>query len=588
MRFSLYLLSIAGALTACTHTNPLYQSGSAPQPALADLKPGAERSQYEARAANYMVSTQGDAATKAGVSALRRGGNAIDAATAVSFAISVERPQSTGLGGGGFMLLHFASGAKTFAVDFREKAPAAAREKMFLDAKGEVLPDISTDTPLSSGVPGLVAGVLEIQAKYGKLKLAEVLEPAIELAERGFPVYPDLAEALEDRKAVLALYPDSRKIFFRTDGTPLRTGDLLVQKDLANTLREIARGGRDAFYKGGIAEAIAASHKTHKGLITRKDLEAYNVVWREPVWGEYKGLRVASMPPPSSGGTHVIEILNILEGVDLANNGPNSPQAIHLTASAMQRAFADRASYLGDMDFVKVPVQGLVSKEYARKLRAGIHSNIATPSRDLKAGNPWPFHNPYESKQTTHFTVMDKEGNTVASTQTINTEFGSGLVAEGTGIVLNNEMDDFSAKPGALNAYGAVGSRQNAIAPGKRPLSSMSPTIVFRDGKPVLALGTPSGTRIINCVTQTILNYFEHKLPLYESVASVRYHHQWAPDEIRVDPPGFSPTLTQKLRAMGHSVRVASLGCQVNAIAREGSQLHGVADPRGEGMSLGQ
>lgn len=588
MRFPVLVLTFIVALTACSHTNPLHVNSPSPDLPFAEQKAGAERGQYEARASRFMVATQGAASTRAGAKMFELGGNAIDAAAAVSFAISVERPQSTGIGGGGFMLLHFRAKRETVAVDFREKAPARASERMFLDKKGEPVPRLSLDTPLSSGVPGLVAGIIEVHAKYGKLKLAAVLAPAIELAENGFPVYPDLAEDLETRKEILALYPDSRKIFLKADGSPLRTGDLLVQKDLAATLRKIAKGGRDAFYKGEIADAIAASHARHKGLITKQDLESYNVVWRQPVWGDYKGYSIASMPPPSSGGVHVIEILNILEGLDFAQNGPTSPTAIHLTASAMQRAFADRAAYLGDSDFVKVPVAGLLTKDYARTLRAEIHPTIAAPSRDLKAGNPWPFQNPHESKQTTHFTIMDSDGNTVASTQTINTEFGSGLVAEGTGILLNNEMDDFSAKPGAINAFGAVGSRQNAIAPGKRPLSSMSPTIVFQKGRPILALGTPSGTRIITCVTQTILNYLEYKMPLYDAVASVRYHHQWSPDEIRVDPPGFSPTLTQKLRAMGHSVRVDSLGCQVNAIAREGSQLLGVADPRGEGMSYGK
>lgn len=536
-----------------------------------------------------MITTQGEASSNAGKRAFALGGNAIDAAIAISFAISVERPQSTGIGGGGFMLMYFADTKETIAVDFREMAPALAHEKMYLDKNGEVVPRLSLDGSLSVGVPGLVAGLYEIHKKYGALKWEDVVAPAIELAEDGFPVYPHLTEAITHRAETLQKFPDSKKLFFTAAGEPLPVGRTLKQPDLAKTLRAIQKKGRDGFYKGWVAEKIVASQKETGGLIRMEDLSGYEVKFRKPVWGEFRSYKIASMPPPSSGGTHVIQILNILEGYPLEEHGPFAEQTVHWTASAMQRAYADRASYLGDSDFVKVPVKGLTDKKYAALLRNTIDPNLAKPSEKVKAGNPWPYSNPYESDETTHFTVMDKFGNTVSSTQTINYYFGSGIVAKGTGIVLNDEMDDFSAKPGALNVFGAVGSTKNRVQPKKRPLSSMSPTIVFSpvDNSPVMALGTPSGTRIITCVAQTMLNYLVYKMPLYDAVASLRYHHQWAPDEIRVDEPGFPEEMTFSLQKRGHSVRTRNLGCRVNAIAKENTRLIGVSDPRGEGKSIG-
>ena len=553
---------------------------------------------HVSKASRFMITTQGVKSTQAGVEIMEMGGNAIDAAAAISFAIAVERPQSTGIGGGGFMMLHLARsseggargarGAQTLAVDFREKAPLYAYHRMYLDSKDNVIPRLSMDGPLSIAVPGMVAGVIEVQKKYGKLTLKQILKPAIRLAKKGFRVYPDLAQGLQIRKKVLSKYPSSQKIFFRKDGSPLREGDLLVQKDLARSLQQIALYGKKGFYQGEVAKKIIATIKKYKGLIRQKDLDSYQVKWRKPIWGTFRGLRIASMPPPSSGGTHVIQILNILEKDHLKREGPLSPQSIHLVASAMQRAFADRATYLGDSDFVQVPLRGLIAKKYAMKWRQSIQKDFATPSNKVKPGNPWPFTHPKESNETTHFTVMDKEGNTVSSTQTINHYFGSGLVAEGTGIVLNDEMDDFSTKPGAKNLFGAIGTnRQNEIQPQKRPLSSMSPTLLFQGEEPFLALGTPSGTRIITCVTQTILNYIVHGLSLFDSIAAIRFHHQWSPDKIYVDPPGFPQKVEKTLGKMGHSLETKDLGCRMNAIAREGEILHGVADPRGEGLALG-
>ena len=382
------------------------------------------RNAYEAKAPNFMITSQGNQATQAGIKIMERGGNVVDAAVAVSFTIAVEQPQSTGIGGGGFMLLHLIKGNKTFAVDFREKAPMLAHRDMYLDKAGNVIPQLSLNGALSVGVPGMVAGVLEIQEKYGNLARQQILEPAIQLAEKGFPVNPELAKAIKAYQDVLAKYPSSKKIFFRKDGqSPLQEGDLLVQKDLANTLKRIARHGKAGFYKGPVAKKILTSMRQHKGLIRKRDLDHYNVKWRIPVWGTFRDLKIASMPPPSSGGIHLLQILSILEKDNLKEEGIYSAKSIHLTASAMQRAFADRATYLGDSDFVKVPVQGLTAKKYALKLRQSIMDHQATSSKEVKAGQPWPFNNPYESPETTHFTIMDKDGNAVSSTQTINYYF---------------------------------------------------------------------------------------------------------------------------------------------------------------------
>lgn len=548
--------------------------------------PLAENIPHKAAAEAYgrkiMISADGEASTRAGAKMNALGGNAVDAAVAASFAISVERPHSTGLGGGGFFLLHLPRQKKTLAYDFRERAPMKASRDMYLK-DGEPVPNLSLNGPLAAGTPGLVAGLVKVHRRYGRLPLATVLEPAIELAEKGFPVYRALAGALSSKREVLAAYPSSARIFLHPDGTPLAEGEILVQKDLGKTLRRIAKQGRAGFYKGPVAVAIVTENQKAGGLISHRDLDAYEVKMREPVRGSFLGHEIVSMPPPSSGGAHVIEILNMVEKDPLGAQGPASPESVHVLASAMQRAFADRAEYLGDSDFVKVPLKGLVSKEYAAELRKSFGEN-ATPSSVVKAGVP-PGAEP---EHTTHLTVMDAEGNAVSTTQTINGWFGSGFVVEGTGVFLNNEMDDFSIKPGVANLYGAIGNDKNAIAPGKRPLSSMSPAIVFREGKPFLALGSPSGTRIITCVASTIVNRIAYQMPLYDSVASVRYHHQWQPDEIRVDLPGFPPALSAALEKKGYKLNASNLGCRVAAVELENGLLHGVADPRGEGLSLGE
>jgi gamma-glutamyltranspeptidase/glutathione hydrolase len=539
----------------------------------------------EAFSKNFMISTDGEAASKAGARMLAQGGNAVDAAVASSFTISVERPHSTGLGGGGFLLLHLAKGKKTLAFDFRERAPLSAHKDMYLNENRDPVPKLSQDTALAAGVPGLVAGLVEVHRRFGKLPLAKVLEPAIELAENGFPVYPAMSIAFEDRKAVIAQYPATAAIFLKADGSTYKVGETLVQKDLAKTLREIARHGARGFYKGWVANAIVKTVGEHKGLITQQDLDIYKVKQHAPVTGTFQGHEIASMTLPSSGGAHVIQILNIIENDPLAQWGAGSAQSVHLFSSAMQRAFADRAEYLGDPEFVDVPIKGIISKKYAASLRAQIPEANAKPSTEIPPGRPMDFQEP---DHTTHLNVMDKFGNTVATTQTINGWMGSGLVAEGTGVLMNNEMDDFAIKPGVANLFGALGGDKNAIAPKKTPLSSMSPTILFKDGKPVMALGSPSGTRIITCVAQVIANRVTHGMPLYEAVSTIRYHHQWAPDEIRVDSPGFPAPLKKDLEGRGYKIKELDLGCRIAAIEAKDGMLHGVADPRGEGIALGE
>ena len=572
------LVSILLVFLSCTH-----------HPRKAPLLPLAQNvasENHQEEGSKYMITTQGPASSEAGRNILEQGGNLVDAAVAVSFALGVERPQSTGIGGGGFLLFHNASEAKTLAVDFRETAPGKSHEKMYQDKKGEVIPRLSLDGPLSTGVPGLVAGLYEIHRRYGKLPWPQLLIPSIELAEGGFKVYPHLAQAIEKRKDVLKKYGSSSKVFFDSLGRPLRVGDTLRQLQLATTLRIIARLGRDGFYKGVVAQKIVATQKKYGGIIDIKDLSSYKVRFRQPVYGKFKNYTIASMPPPSSGGVHIIQMLNILSGVDLKGHGVLSADAVHRSVQAMQRAFADRAAYLGDMDFVRIPIKGLTSPEYAAVLRKNMYK--AQPSQEVKAGNPWPYDNPEESGETTHFTLMDTQGNTISSTQTINNLFGSAVVVEGTGIVLNDEMDDFSSRPGTPNLFLAIGGQENRIEPNKRPLSSMSPTIVFNEqGQPLLALGSPSGTRIINCVMQTILNYLVYDLPLYKSVAALRFHHQWMPDKVFVEPPGFSPELTEELTKRGHTLEIKDLGCKVNAISWANGPLIGVIDPRGQGKAVG-
>jgi len=537
---------------------------------------------HEATALKDMVTTQGDATTRAALSILNKEGNIIDAFVAASFAISVERPHSTGLGGGGFLLYYSKAENNVYAFDFREIAPLKAKSNMYLNKKGEPQPLLSQEGVLAVANPGLVKGLYDIHKRFGKLPWEETIAPAIKLAREGFPLYEQLHEALEDRKAVLMRDPEAKKTFYTKEGNTPLLGTLIFQENLAKTLEVIAAKGSDGFYKGRVADSIVKTIQKKRGLLTHKDLKNYKMVERTPVTAMYKGLKVYSMPPPSSGGIHVIQILKMLERHNLKSKGPQSVEAVHLTANAMQRAFLDRASYLGDPDFHPVPMKELVDDGYLKKLSKSIKTEKAIKANELK---PVPL--PYESSDTTHFTIADREGNLVASTQTINGWFGSGVIAQGTGIILNNEMDDFAQKIGAQNLFGAVGGQNNLVQPAKRPLSSMSPTIITKNNEPYMALGSPSGTRIITCVAQTILNAVEFEMPLYEAVASTRIHQQWQPDQLKIETPFLDPDVEKELIERGHNVVHGRLGCSIQAIKKIKEGWHGVSDPRGEGLALG-
>ncbi|TFH43398.1 MAG: gamma-glutamyltransferase [Lysobacterales bacterium] len=522
-----------------------------------------------------MVSTQDSTATMIGIDVLKKGGNAVDAAVAVGFALAVTLPKAGNIGGGGFMVVQSAESGKTLAIDYREMAPAGATGNMYLDADGKVDKQRARFSYLSVGVPGTVAGLALALEKYGTMSLAEVMRPAIFLARNGITVSAQMADALHQRQKRLSMHPQTARIFLHADGTALASGEKLVQSDLAWSLEQIARQGPDAFYRGEIANKIAANMAANNGLITMEDLKNYRAVERAPVRGSYHGYEVYSMPPPSSGGIHLIQLLNILEDYPIAFLGHNTANTIHVMVEAMKLAYADRSEYLGDPDFWKVPVAGLTSKAYAAKLREKIALSYATPSQNIKPGDPLP----YESNETTHFSIMDSAGNVVSNTYTLNFSFGTGIVAAGTGILLNNEMDDFSAKPGEPNAYGLVGGEANAIEPGKRPLSSMSPTIVFRDGKPLFATGSPGGSRIITTTLQIIMNVIDHEMNIAAATAAPRIHHQWLPDKLRVEV-GISDDTLDLLSAMGHTIETGDAMGSTQTVMHTERGFFGAADPR--------
>lgn len=531
---------------------------------------------HPVKAQHGMVASVDAMATRVGVDILKQGGNAVDAAIAVGFALAVTHPQAGNLGGGGFMLLRTAAG-RTTAIDFREMAPARASRDMFLDKQGNADSKLSLTSHLASGTPGTVAGFALAAQKYGTLPLSTLLAPAIKLARDGIIVNDALAEDLATYgKENLINHDNSRAIFYKADGQPYQKGDRLVQKNLAHSLQLIAQQGPDAFYKGKIADEIAAEMAQHGGLIGKADLAAYRAVERKPVSGSYRGYEVFSMPPPSSGGIHIVQILNILENFDLAKWGFGSADAMQVMAEAEKYAYADRSEYLGDPDFVKVPQQALTSKAYAKTLAQQIDVNKARPSADIKPGKLAP----YESNQTTHFSVVDKDGNAVAVTYTLNTYFGSGVVAGNSGILMNNEMDDFSAKPGTPNVYGLVGGEANAIQPAKRPLSSMSPTIVAKDGKTWLVTGSPGGSRIITTVLQMVVNSIDFGMNVAEATNAPRFHHQWLPDQLRVEK-GFSPDTLRLLEAKGQHVKVLpAMGSTQSIMIGPDGMRYGASDPR--------
>jgi gamma-glutamyltranspeptidase / glutathione hydrolase len=528
-----------------------------------------------------MVASQDQQATRIGLDVLERGGNAVDAAVAIGFALAVTVPKAGNIGGGGFMMVHVADRNENSAIDYRETAPAATSVDVFLGPDQQADPAKSRDSGLGVGVPGTVAGLSLALERFGsgKFTLAELVAPAVRLARDGIAIKDDLFDSLQRGQQRLARWPAAAQIFLKASGAAPALGDKLVQAELADVLETIGREGPRAFYIGPIADKIVASVRQAGGLMTRNDLENYTPVIRNPVYGTYRGYEIVSMPPPSSGGVHLVEMLNILEGYPSAIIGSGSPAALHVQLEAMKLAYADRAQYLGDSDSVAVPLERLISKSHAAELREKIDARHATPSREIRPDIMVP-----SGGNTTHFSVVDDAGNVVANTYSLNFNFGLGLVAEGTGILLNNELDDFAAKAGAPNAFGLVGGAANAPGPDKRPLSSMTPTIVFKDAKPVLVTGAPGGSRIITTVLQVIVNTIDGHMSIGDAVSAPRLHHQWSPDEVVVEPY-FPLEKVRALTALGHKVRFGSLFGSAHSIAVAPGAMTGAADLRAQGAA---
>ncbi|WP_110648443.1 gamma-glutamyltransferase [Salinicola peritrichatus] len=523
-----------------------------------------------------MVATSHYLASQIAHDVLADGGNAVDAAVTAGFALAVTQPRSGNIGGGGFMLISDEKSGKVIAIDYREKAPSKAYETMFQDEDGNAVPELSRYTHNASGVPGTVAGLALALDKYGTLSLAEALAPAIKLADEGFVIPPRFAEGIRDARERLEKWDSTRKVFFKPDGSLYRAGERFRQPDLAATLKRIAEHGPREFYEGETAKLIVAEMHKHDALMSAEDLASYQPTIREPVHGTYRGYDVYAMSPPSSGGAHIVQMLNILEGYDIGAMGFNSARTIHVMSEAMKRAYADRAEYLGDTDFIDVPLEGITSKAYADELRSQIDLDRATPSSEIAAGNPLP----YESNETTHFSIADDSGLAVSNTYTINFSYGSGIVVDGAGFLLNNEMDDFSAKPGTPNAYGLIGGEANKIEPEKRMLSSMTPTIVKKDGKNFLITGSPGGSRIITTTLQVVMNVIDHGMNIQSAVSAPRIHDQWLPDEIRIED-GISPDTVALLEAMGHKVsRQEAMGAAQSILIGDDGTFTGGADPR--------
>ncbi|MHC6150763.1 gamma-glutamyltransferase [Bradyrhizobium elkanii] len=507
--------------------------------------PGHAASVAPVAAENGMVVSAQHLATQVGVEVLKRGGNAVDAAVAVGYALAVAYPAAGNLGGGGFMTIQFADGRKTF-LDFRETAPKGATADMYLDKEGKIVAGLSTKGHLAVGVPGSVAGMEYAREKYGTMKRADVIAPALQLAEDGFVLDRGDIQMLDSAVDDLRQDPPSAAIFLN-NGKPFQVGERLTQHELAETLREISKRGTDGFYKGWVGAAIVAASQAGKGLLTQQDLDNYRVRELAPVECDYRGYHVVSAPPPSSGGVVICEMLNILEGYPLKELGYHSAQAVHYQIEAMRHAYVDRNSYLGDPDFVKNPLEHLLDKTYAAKIRAAIDPAKAGVSRDIRPGVP-----PHEGSNTTHYSIADKDGNAVSVTYTLNDWFGAKVTAAKTGVLLNDEMDDFTAKVGVPNLYGLVQGEANAIVPGKRPLSSMSPTIVSKDGKPVIVMGTPGGSRIITAVLLTMINAIDYGMNAQEAVDMPRFHQQWLPEATNLEDYTLSPDTRKILEGMGH------------------------------------
>ncbi|NUN69152.1 MAG: gamma-glutamyltransferase [Bacteroidetes bacterium] len=536
------------------------------------------------KAKNGMVVSADPLATQAGLEVLKQGGNAVDAAVAVGFALAVTYPAAGNIGGGGFMNIRMSDG-RMAAIDYREKAPGAAYRDMFLDSTGTFLPDKSTEGHLASGVPGAVAGMLTGLERFGTMDRKKVIAPAYRLAKDGFPLLQDLADDLNWGRQTFLKFPGSTRYFVSKDSA-YREGELWKQTDLAKTLKRIMDKGKDGFYKGTTADLIVAEMKRGGGMISHADLAAYEAVIREPLRGTYRGYEIISQPPVSSGGTALLQLLNILEGYDLRSYGHNSAATLHRYIEAMRRVYADRAEHLGDPAFYDVPVAGLTSKEYAVLRRATIDTMRASRSSEISHGTP-PKR---EKEETTHYSVVDRWGNCVSVTTTINGGFGSFVAVDGAGFLLNNEMDDFSAKPGVPNMFGALGNIANEIQPDKRMLSSMTPTIVTKDGKPFMVIGTPGGTTIITTVMQVICNVIDFEMNIQQAIDAPRIHHQWSPDMTYFERRGLSADTADKLRSMGHTLneRRGSSGLAEGIIIdTERGLLFGATDPRGYGLAAG-
>jgi len=533
---------------------------------------------------NGMVVSTTKYASEIGVSILKKGGNAIDAACAVGFALAVTSPSNGNIGGGGFMVTYLADGT-TFTLDYREKAPAAAYRNMFLDDNGEVIKDMSITTRASSGTPGSVDGLLKAWEIYGSgnISLRELITPSIMLAERGFKLSLYEAQKLNAFKELFRKNEAAAKIFIRSDNKEWQKGDRLIQRDLGKTLKRIARYGREGFYSGKTADLIVSEMNKGLGLISYQDLTEYDSKFRKPVKGSFNEYEIISMGPPSSGGTILIEMLNMLELFSLNKMMWNSSEYIHLLTEVQRRAYADRAEHLGDTDFWNAPIDILLSKSYAKNRIKDFSSEKASISTQIFAGEPYS----YESSETTHYSVVDKYGNSVSVTTTINLDYGSGIVVDGAGFFLNNEMDDFSSKPGVPNSFGLVGNEANSIEAGKRPLSSMTPTIVLKNQKPFLILGSPGGSRIITSVLQVFLNITMHNMSIKEAVSLPRVHSQWLPDAIYVEENSLNNDAKDLLIYKGHTILPYMNIGNVNAILINGSIYTGYGDPRTENIASG-
>lgn len=534
-------------------------------------------------ASQGMVSSQEKLASQAGLKVLQEGGNAIDSAVTVGFALAVTLPRAGNIGGGGFMMIHLADNNENIALDYRETAPLKATRDMFLNEKGEVDNIKSRFSHLAVGVPATVAGLTFALEKYGTISLERALQPAIELAENGFPVTQDFYDSLVFARPFLERHPVSQQLFYPNNNPP-PVGSIFKQPELANTLKLIAKEGKKVFYEGEIAQDIVQEMSNNGGLITLEDLANYQTKIREPIKGEYLGYEIYSMPPPSSGGVHLIQMLNILKGFDLKSFGQNTANTIHLMTETMKLAYADRSLYLGDPDFIDVPVKELTAQKYADYLRTKIDKNKAIPSSEIKPSNPFNFQ---ESPQTTHYSIIDKNGNAVANTYTLNFSYGSGITVKNRGFLLNNEMDDFVAKPNTPNAYGLIGGEANAIAPKKRMLSSMTPTIITKDGDVFLVTGSPGGSRIITTVLQMIVNVLEFDLNIAEATVSPRFHHQWLPDELLLEK-GINQDTRRLLAEKGHNLKDTGAMGSTQSIMKENDLLYGFSDTRRrEALTIG-